>query len=274
MNQLGIDQLSVFGMPPVEMARLAAELGCDCISIVLQPSGSCNPHDYPDWSLRDDAGLRRGFRSALGDCGVRIATVEGFVVEPGKDVRRFAGDLDVLAEFGGERITTISFEPDLPRTIAQYAVLGAMAAQRGLGMSVEVGSRPVASLEASLEAIRQVALPGFTLLVDAMHFFRFGGTVERFAGLDPMLVGYVQLCDVPRVSRFETYMEEAMFERLPPGEGELPLAGFAAAIPAHAVVGLEIPRRSMAAAGVGPAERLRPCVRAARALLGEKARAR
>ena len=68
--------------------------------------------------------------------------------------------------------------------------------------------------------------------------------------------------------RFATYMEEAMFERMVPGQGELPLQAILAAVPADVIVGLEVPLRSQAESGIGPEARLRPCVAAARALLG------
>ena len=51
-----------------------------------------------------------------------------------------------------------------------------------------------------------------------------------------------------------------MFERLPPGEGELPLAAMLAALPDDRVVGLEIPMRSHAEAGISALDRLLPCV--------------
>jgi hypothetical protein len=52
-----------------------------------------------------------------------------------------------------------------------------------------------------------------------------------------------------------------------PSEGELPLADYLAALPDGLVIGLEVPLRSQAELGIGPAERLRPCVAAARTLL-------
>jgi hypothetical protein len=36
MNELGVERLCVFGMPPVEMVSLAADLGCTCVGIGLQ----------------------------------------------------------------------------------------------------------------------------------------------------------------------------------------------------------------------------------------------
>ena len=56
---------------------------------------------------------------------------------------------------------------------------------------------------------------------------------------------------------------------LVPGEGELPLRDMLAALPRDRVVGLEVPLRSEALAGVGPRERLGRCVAAARDLLAQ-----
>jgi hypothetical protein len=64
MSRLGIEQLSVFGMGPVEHVRLAAALGCSYISIGLA-QGRFNPHGYAPWSLRDDPALRRQTIAAL-----------------------------------------------------------------------------------------------------------------------------------------------------------------------------------------------------------------
>ena len=58
MDQLGIEHLSVFGLPPVEFVNLAADLGCRHISTALMAIAS-NPYGYAPSSLRDDAALRR-----------------------------------------------------------------------------------------------------------------------------------------------------------------------------------------------------------------------
>ena len=67
----------------------------------------------------------------------------------------------------------------------------------------------------------------------------------------------------------DNYLQEAMFERMVPGEGELPLPDILAALPPDVVVEIEVPRRSLALAGVSPIDRLRPCVTAARRLLSD-----
>jgi hypothetical protein len=62
-------------------------------------------------------------------------------------------------------------------------------------------------------------------------------------------------------------MEEAMYERMVPGEGELPLVEFLARVPDGVVVSLETPIRSLAEQGIGPRGRTERCVKAARKLL-------
>lgn len=271
MSELAIERLSVFGMPPVAFAHLAADLGCGGIGIGLAATPGYNPDNYPQWSLRDAPALRRELGAVLDGRGVRIGIVEGFAVGAEHDPAAFAGDLDIVRELGADRINVVSLDKDLQRTIDGFAKLTEMAAGRGLLVSAEMGSLgPIGLVEPALAVVRGVALGNFSLLVDAMHFFRLGNTIEDFAAIPPELIGYVQLCDAPWAPRFASYIEEAMYERMPPGAGELPLAGFVAALPDGVTISLEIPRRSLADRGVGPRERLAPCVAAARELLATR----
>jgi sugar phosphate isomerase/epimerase len=271
MDNIGIERLCVFGMPPVEFVHLAADLGCRHIGTALLPARYYNPHHYPDWSLRDDAALRREMRAAMRERGVAISLCEGFGVRPDAEVREYARDLEILRELGGARINAASSDRDLPRSFDQLAQLAEMAAGLGIETTIEVGAGPIRTLAVALEAVRHVGRPGFRLLIDTMHYLRFAGTAAELAVVDPEAIGYVQLCDAPRVSPFASYMEEALHERLPPGSGELPLAELLRVLPRGLVFGLEVPQRSLAQAGVGPHERVGRCVQAARELLASLA---
>jgi sugar phosphate isomerase/epimerase len=99
-----------------------------------------------------------------------------------------------------------------------------------------------------------------------MHWARSGYGAAELAELGPDKIGYVQLSDTTLKPCAKSYMEEAMYERMAPGDGELPLADILAVVPADVVIGLEVPMRSLAESGVGPIDRLRPCVAAAREL--------
>lgn len=267
MNRLGIENISVFGLPPVEFVNLAADLGCQHISTGLTSFdfGVC---DYAPFSLRDDAALRREMIAAMRDRGVSISLGEGLTVRTGGDVRHYAGDLDILCELGVDRINTVSMDPDLNRSFDQFGILAEMAASRGVETTTELApSLTVADLPTALAAVRHVGRPDFRLLIDTMHLVRSGSGPADIAALDPDLIGYVQLCDAPLEPRFESYFEESMFERMAPGSGELGLRELVAVLPRDRVFGLEVPLRSEAEAGIGPHERLGKCVEAARSLL-------
>ena len=269
MRELGIERLGLFGMPPSQIVALAADLGCRSVGIGLAPTpGGYNPDGHPDWSLRDDAALRRQTIAVCESHHVRIAIVEGFAVLADNDMRDFAHDLDLTRELGCDRINVVSIGQGMARTIDGFARLCELAAERDLKVSAEMGSLgPLKQVAPALEVVRGVDRPNFSLLIDTMHFFRLGNTVAQFAALEPGVVGYVQLADAPWQPRFETYMEEAMYERMAPGDGELPLAALLRHVPDDVVVSLEIPIRSLAEAGVGPGERTRRCVEGARRLL-------
>lgn len=269
MNRLGIENISVFGLPPVEFVNLAADLGCRYISIGLEPL-PYNPHGYRNFSLREDTALRREMVAAMRDRGISISLGEGFTVRPGLDVcEQRASDLGVMRELGVKCINTVSMDPDVARTFDQFAAL----AEKAIAIGMEVVTTElapgltVADLPTALAAVRHVGRPNFRLLIDTMHLVRSGSGAADLAALDPSLIAYIQLCDAPLAPRFATYFEEAMFERMAPGTGELPLLDILRALPRELPLGIEVPLRSQAEAGVGPRERLGPVVESARRLL-------
>ena len=152
MNLLAIDILTVFGMPPVDVVHLAADLGCRHISASLTPV-PWNPCNYPSWSLRDDLKLRRELQAVMADQGVSVRQAEGFAFRPGQDVRNLASDMDTMKELGAIRLSTVSMEPDMPRGLSQLALLAEMAGERGMGLTLEFAPpHPIGNLTMALGA--------------------------------------------------------------------------------------------------------------------------
>jgi sugar phosphate isomerase/epimerase len=269
MGRLGIENLSVFGLPPVDFIALAADLGCNCISAGLTGL-DYNPQGYAAFSLRDDVRMRREVRAAMRDRGIAIALGEGCIIRPHGDIRAAAGDMDIMRELGVERLNTVSMDPDLGRSLDQLALFAEMAAERGMGATIELcPALTINTLGAAVAAVRHVGRPDFNLLLDTMHLGRSGATAAEVAALDPALIGYVQLCDAPRKPTEPNYLREATFERMVPGEGDMPLRAYLEALPPGLTISLEVPLRSQADAGIGPEMRLRRCVEAARRLLAD-----
>jgi sugar phosphate isomerase/epimerase len=268
MDRLGIEMLSVFGMPPIEFVQLVAHLGCRYITTGMVGFTPLKALDYQPYSLRDDPRLRQDLLAAMEDHDVSISLGEGLLIAPGVDVRSYADDLDIMAELRIPRINTVSLEPDRGRTFDELAALTALAAERGIATCVEpVVGLSIADLPSALAAVEYVDRDEISLLVDTMHVARFGATADDLWSIPAQRIGYIQLSDTTLQPRMKIYAEEAMYERMAPGEGELPLADMLAALPDDRVVGLEVPMRSRAEAGVSAYDRLLPCVNTARALL-------
>jgi sugar phosphate isomerase/epimerase len=268
VNGLAIGFLSVFALPPVEFVDIAADLGCRHISTVVQ-GVPLVPLGYPPYSLRDPA-LRKELLAAMNNRGVTITLGDGFLVLPGAEMDTHSADLDALADLGVPRINAVSLDPDLGRTFDQFATLTELAAQRNIQTVLEpVPGLTVGDLPTALAALAHVGRPDFRLLIDTMHLVRSGSGAADLAALDPQHIGYAQLNDTTLQPRLDNYMEEAMYERMVPGEGELPLRELLSALPADIVLEIEVPQRSLALAGVSSIDRLRPCVEAARRLLSE-----
>jgi sugar phosphate isomerase/epimerase len=269
--ELGIEYISVFGLPPVQFVELAADLDCRYITTALQRSSAYNPHGYAKFSLREDKGLRREMMAVMRERGVSLSLGEGLAILENLDVRSaYGADLDLMRELGVPRINVVSLDPDLRRSFDQLGALAEMAANVGIETVVEfVPIFTISDLPTALAAIRHVGRRDCRVLIDTMHFGRTGARISDLAALDPELIGYVQLCDAPLVPLIKDYMEEAMFERMVPGEGELPLREILAALPRNRVIGLEVPLRREADAGVGPKQRMGRCVEAARTILAQ-----
>jgi sugar phosphate isomerase/epimerase len=272
MNRLGLEMLTLLGMPPVEHVILAAELGCVSIStglsgLPLAQFGYPDFAPYPAWSLEDDPLLRRELKSVLRDTGVHIGLAEGFRVRPDADLHDRAAALDIVAELGAMRVNAVSMEYDMARTYDQLAVLAEMVNERGLKFIVEFAPpNAINTLSDAVAAADYVGRDRCQIMVDSMHFFRSGAKLDDIANLDPLLIGYAQLCDAPMISRGGSYMQEAMFARMVPGTGELPLREWIAALPKDLEIGLEVPMIADLQAGVSPRDHAARVVAAAREL--------
>ena len=271
-NRLGIEMLTLLGMNPVDHVRLTAELGCVSIStgltgLPLSMFGITDYAPYAMWSLESDASLRRDLKAALSDTGVHIGLGEGFRVRDDGDVRDRGAGLDIMAELGALRINAVSMEHDLARSNDQLAHLAEMVIERDMLFTVEFAPpNTINSLESALAVIDHIGKGSCRLLIDSMHFFRSGGTVEKLEALDSDLIGYAQISDAPMLSDGRTYMEEAMFDRLAPGDGEFPLREWIAALPTEIEIGLEVPRLVDLRGGMNPRDHAARLVKAARNL--------
>ncbi len=266
-DRLGIEFISGLCMPPAAFVNLAADLGVDQVGMALSPFNA-NPYGYPAWSLREDAGLRQDLKSALAQRQVSISVSEGFLIRPGSDVAEAAADLAMFAELGATRANVLSIDGDVSRSIDELGRFAALAGAFGMAVTLEyMAGMTIGSLSSALDAVRAVGRNNVSVMLDCMHFARSGSVPTELAAVDPALIGYLQLCDVPNRSLDASYGAEARDNRLAPGEGDLPLAEILAAAPCGIPVGLEVPMAAKAEAGVSARDALGDAVARARALM-------
>ena len=247
MNPTGIDYITLYDLHPLDLIPIAAAAGAETLTIPAVPVKLSHGGSF---SILRDANLRHDIMSCLAEHGVRLGMIDGLVIMPGMDVGEYERGLADFAEMGVTTVNSVSFD-DLDRSIDSFGRLAQVAA--GVGMTVLIECCPaltVRTLGQALSIVQQIALPNFRLLIDTMHVSRTGeaGTV---ASLDPALIGYVQVSDAPLAmpASNDAYMEEAMYERMLPGEGELPLEAILRHVPDGVIVGAEIPQRSRLRSG-------------------------
>src|SRR5262249_15892121 len=140
-------------------------------------------------------------------------------------------------------------DPDEARAADAFGRLAALAASFGIVASIEfTGYREPDALFRTLRILD--AAGAGALSIDPLHIVRSEASLEAIQASAPERIGYVQLCDGPAYASAEDYPRESAAERLPPGEGDFPLAEILALAPAGRAVSLEIPSERQRADGV------------------------
>lgn len=250
--EVGMDHLTMLDVSPPEFVSVAHEAGFDSVSLRVV---AATPGEEP-WPMTPGSPMLEETARRLDDTGVRILAIEVVRIGPGTRREDYEGALEAGARLGARYVTVNFDDPDLERAGESFAALTGDARPYGLRPLVEpITYTQISNLdEATYIAERS---GGGGILLDSLHFQRYGGRLESVRSLDPDLLSYVQLCDAPldppvglprpeRMPRNQStdgtdLQLESRSMRLLPGEGELPLAEFLAAITADIPVSVETP---------------------------------
>jgi sugar phosphate isomerase/epimerase len=237
--------LTAIELPPPQLIRAAAKAGFDAVGLRLIRVTETSP-GYP---LMHDAAAMRETKAALHDTGLGVNDIEFIKIEPQTDVASLAGFLDAGAELGAREVICAPYDAELDRLAATLSRFAELASERNLGVSLEFFPwTSVPDLDTAHRVARQAG-PNVAILVDALHFDRSASTLDQLRDIPRDRLRLAHLCDALVQSSYSTddLLHAARAERLPPGEGQIDLRHFLAALPDDLPLGIEIPMNQLAA---------------------------
>jgi sugar phosphate isomerase/epimerase len=258
---LGLGHFTFLDLPAAELVRLARRAGFDFVGLRFHP---VSPGALT-W-LPDAAGLRELARIMQGE-GIELYDIETVVIDEALEPESLLRAMDAARALGGKRVNVCA--DVFPALADTFARISDLAAARGLGLDLEcMAWRGINTPRACLDLIESSNASGAAYLVDALHHSRCGETPSDIAAISAGRVVSAQLCDAPAIapSGHDALLAEARGGRLLPGEGGLDLAGIIRALPAEAVISVEVPS---AGNNTTELERARNILNATRALLAK-----
>ena len=240
MRSLSLAALTVLDVSPPEHVRIAALTGYSHVGIRLLPA---TPDD-PDYDMLGDTPTVRETLAALRDTGIRVSDVEIVRLTPDFNLDALRPFLETAARLEAQQVLVAGNDDNLRRCADNLARLAQAGEDYGLTMNLE--PMPWTYLPTLASAQKLIAASGqhnVGILVDAIHFWRAGESLDALRALAPQQLNYMQLCDAP--ARMPTDTGELIYQarcaRRVPGEGELDLRGLLAALPPTLPVSLEVP---------------------------------
>lgn len=254
-TEVGMDHLTMLDVSPPEMVGIAHEAGFDAVGLRIQ---AASPDEEP-WPMGAGSPMLRETLLRLDATGVRVLGVEVARIGPDTSRADYEGTLEVGAELGARYLTVNGDDPDTGRVTETFSALVADARPYGIQPLIEpIPYTEVSNLDV---AVRIAGRSEGGVLLDTLHFQRYGGTPEDLRSIPPGLFGYVQLCDAPLAppsglprplelprgqSTDGTDLQlESRAMRLLPGDGELPLREILAAALDGIPVSVEAPVLSL-----------------------------
>lgn len=237
---LGCAHFTAITLPPLDFITLAAAAGYNAVGLRLHPAFP----GAPTYTIPAGSPSMRAVRDRLAATGLRVTDIEFVTIGPDFDAAALLPMLESAFELGASRISVCGDDPDPARFSANLAALCDRAAPLGLAVDLEIMPwRSIGTLASATAALAAAGRANAGLLVDALHLTRSGATAADLAPLPRPWLRSLQLCDAgpDRPATTEALIAEARGGRFPPGAGSLPLAELIAAMPADAMISVEVP---------------------------------
>ena len=218
------------------------------------------PDQPPDGPPSVSSSKFKELRQRLADTGLAVLDVEVVRLLPDTEPVHYVPLMEMATDLGAAHVVVTGSDPDEARTIDNFGKLCALAEPFGLSMMLEfVRYGEVKSMAQAHRIITACGAGNGKILIDSLHFFRAGETLDGVRALDPNYFPYIQISDGPLLSsEGDGIRIEGRGNRLFPGEGGLPLAELVNALPSGIPLSVEV-------ANDGIAQKLSPAERAKRA---------
>ncbi len=244
---------TVLDVGPAETVDVGARAGFDAVGLWYDPT---------TWTPATTRAVERRLR-ASGTVALDIEPVIlGRGDDPGDDL------IDTAAALGARFVLVASGPASRSAVVERVGQLCDRAAPAGVVVVLEfLPIFSVATLNDAVGIVREVGYDNAGVLVDTLHLARSGGSPAALAAVVELLP-YLQLADAPaRLTDASPgqLREEALHERLLPGDGELPLAETLAAVP-NVPLSVELRSRALMKRFPDPTERARAVLNATRGL--------
>ena len=253
-RQVGLAQLSLVGTAPPDLVAIAAEAGFDFIGARVRPVTATERA----YDLQPGSPMQKETLARMRDTGVTVKDIEFLLLDGSEQREAWLRMMAAGQALGASSLTVAGADADTSRLADTLARMTEDGRDFGIVPTLEpISYQPVNSIPDAAGLARQA---GCKIVVDALHFNRFGGTFEHLAA-SADLVPLLQLCDGPvqRPASRGDLVAESRSERGVPGEGGFDLAALVAALPAATPVSVETPsdRRVAQLGGLGWARTLK-----------------
>jgi sugar phosphate isomerase/epimerase len=263
---ISLHQLTALDADPVDLIDIAGASGYDAVCVFVHAPKRKDQFSAQDLFRTVTHKHVATIRARLRERNMQVCNVEYFPIDENANPADWIEALDVAAEIGATRATAHVHDTDWSRAADRFAQLCDLGGRRGLRIGLEFNARSKCpTIDDAASFLTQAAASNSDIVLDTLHLMRSGGTaadVRRHRDR----IGYVQICDGPLLIS-ASYLDEALFERKTPGAGEFPLASLLDAAPADVPISVEMPSRTLQAAGVTPHDRAAMFMQAVRGLV-------
>ncbi len=237
MARLSLHHLTAMDVDARQLVGLASKSGCENVCLfTYMPKAFRNK--YPLVSREDLKPLAADMKRLSIGC----LSLEVFPLTEDCDFVGMEEGLAAGAELGASYATVHSHLSDISQARDALARLCDIAAKHGITLGVEFNPfSKLTTLKQALDLIEPLGGDNIGLVLDTLHAARSGTQPADIAKAQNN-IRFVQISDGPATIEQAERWKEAMYSRLAPGAGDLPLVNMLAGFQSDLPVSIEVPQ--------------------------------